>query len=242
MQTTQFMADRRMSMPGVKLVVIAAVLLAGTAVWILFPIKDWALTFATWILAQGPAGVVLFGIVFVVATVVLAPTWPLTVSAGFIYGFWGFPFVVASATLGATLAFFVARYIARDRVEELIRRRPVLRALDKVVAHDAIKVVGLFRLSPLVPFNLQNYFFGATSAPLSSYLVATFFGIMPGTMVYVYLGTLGQTAASDGLSSEPKMALLAFGFVMTIAVVVVVTLKAKAMLRSMEETRTKSNT
>ncbi len=102
--------------------------------------------------------------------------------------------VVVAATAGATLAFLIARHLVRQKVESLVEERPKFKAVDEAVSEDGWKIVGLLRLSPLVPFNLQNYFFGVTDVGLLPYVAATFFGIMPGTLLYVYLGTLGKAA------------------------------------------------
>ena len=86
----------------------------------------------------------------------------------------------------------------------------------------------LFRLSPLVPFNLQNYLFGITAVPFGSYVAATFFGIAPATAVFVAVGALGE-AALDG--RPEKWALLGGGLLATVTAVVLVTRKARALLR-----------
>ncbi|MGE3150718.1 MAG: TVP38/TMEM64 family protein, partial [Pseudorhodoplanes sp.] len=112
-----------------------------------------------------------------------------------------------------------------------IQTRPVLQALDAAVKTDGRKNVGLLRLSPLVPFNLQNYFFGATNVAFVQYAVATFFGIIPGTSLYVYIGTLGRAAAASDDARISRILLLVLGFVATIAAIAIVTRKARAMLR-----------
>ena len=99
----------------------------------------------------------------------LLPAAPFTVGAGLIYGLWGFPVALGSATLGASLAFLVSRHLVRGRVARLIANRPGLRAIDHAVAEEGWRVVALLRLSPLVPFNLQNYACGASSVAFWPY-------------------------------------------------------------------------
>ncbi len=145
----------------------------------------------------------------------------------------GFPLVVVSATLGATLAFLVARYLVRNKVEGLLKERPKFAAVDKAISEEGWKVVVLLRLNPLVPFNLQNYFYGVTDIKLWHYVPATFFGIMPGTLLYVYLGAAGQAALGGeegGGGGALKWGLFAVGLLATIIVAVFVTKKAKAKL------------
>jgi hypothetical protein len=129
-----------------------------------------------WIQGLGAWGAVVFSAVYVGVVVAMAPAEIMSIAAGFIFGAWGFPLVVTSATIGATLAFLVSRYIVREKVRTLARRRPLFQAIDRIVGEDGWKIVALLRLNPLVPFNFQNYFFGATDVGLVSYTVSTFFG------------------------------------------------------------------
>ena len=106
----------------------------------------------------------------------------------------------------------------------LLERRPVLRVVDRAIEEEGWKIVVLLRLNPLIPFNLQNYFFGATK-------IGSFFGIMPGAAAYIYLGALGEVAASGG--GTLKTALLGLGLAATVILVVIIARKARAKLRSL---------
>ena len=142
----------------------------------------------------------------------------------------GHPLIVFSATIGATLAFLIARRLLREKVRGWARNNRVLQALDQTSKVEGWKVVGLLRLSPLVPFTLQNYFFGATDIPLWHFVTPTFFGIIPGTALYVYIGTLGgESASSDNLKAS-QIVLFSLGLVATIAVIVFVSRRAKQIL------------
>ncbi|MEJ7685957.1 MAG: TVP38/TMEM64 family protein [Variovorax sp.] len=130
------------------------------------------------------------------------PVSVLTIAAGLAFGLAiGFPLVVVSATIGAALAFLVARYLAHDKVESLLQERPKFKAIQSAVSEGGWKVVALLRLSPVLPFNLQNYFYGITDLKLLEYVAATFVGIMPGTLLYVYLGAAGKAASGEGAST-----------------------------------------
>ena len=206
------------------------ILLIGIMIaWFTLPVKDWVQAFDDWILAQGPWGVVLFGLVYVLVVIVLAPAEVMSIAAGFIFGAWGLALVVVCATIGASLAFLIARYFLRERVQALARRRPLFAAVDKAVESEGWKIVILLRLNPLVPFGLQNYAFGATNIGFWPYAIATFFGIMPGAGLYVYLGSLGRAAAGTG--GIPKLVILAAGLVATAVLFFVVGRKAKARLQ-----------
>ena len=194
------------------------------------PIRDWIQSFTGWVQMLGPAGFIAFAIAYVIAVVLILPTWILTVSAGIAFGLWGIPLVVVSATMGATLAFLIARGVFRERIQMWTQKRPLLQALDKAAKVEGWKVVGLLRLSPAVPFNLQNYAFGATDIPIWHFAIATFFGIIPGTSLYVYIGTLGRAAATSDTLRIPQVVLFSLGLVATVAVIAVVTRKARFML------------
>jgi len=210
--------------------IAALVLLLGLA-WTLLPLKDWMLALIDAIQRLGWTGVLAFALLYVAAVLLLLPTWLLTVSAGLAYGFLAIPLVVVSATIGAALAFVIARRFAREWVSSWARKRPYIQALDRAVAAEGWKVVGLLRLSPAIPFTLQNYVFGATSISAAEFVVSTFFGIIPGTILYVYIGTLGRAAATREEFSTPQIVLFSIGLLATVIAIVIVTRKAKMMLR-----------
>jgi uncharacterized membrane protein YdjX (TVP38/TMEM64 family) len=206
---------------------IAAVVVASLTC----PVGHWVARLQHWILDLGPWGVGIFALMFVATTLVLAPDWPLSIAAGFVYGFWALPVVLAAATLAATLSFLAARYLLRDRVRALLIGRPRLTAIDRAVAEEGWKIVALMRLSPAVPFNLQNYLFGATAVPLAHYVAATVIGIVPGSLLYVYLGVLGNAARHHGgVGASLEWLLFGVGLLATLAAATLVAKKARAKL------------
>lgn len=212
---------------AVGLLVIAA-LVAG---WFLLPVRMWVEAFQGWIGGLGSWGWLAFLVVYVVSTVLMLPASVLTLAAGLAFGLGiGFPLVVVSATLGATLAFLVSRYVLHDRVDAFVSRQPRFEAVRSAVGEGGWKIIGLLRLSPVLPFNLQNYFYGITDVSLAHYVPATFFGIMPGTLLYVYLGSAGKLAAGSGGDGVLKWAFFAVGLIVTLGVAVFVTKKARSIL------------
>ena len=206
----------------------AGVLVIAVAVlWALLPVREWLETLRGWIVGLGVRGVAIFALIYIAGAVVLAPEALLTILAGFAYGFWGLPIVLIAATIGAAAAFLIARYLARERVRAALARRRNLAAIDRAVAEEGWKIVALLRLSPLVPFNLQNYLFGATGIPFLHFVAATFFGIIPGTALYTYLGVLGGAAGQAG---PVKWVLFALGLFATIGVAVLIARKARQKL------------
>ena len=211
--------------------VAVVLLIAVTLAWFTFPVKDWVQSSNAWVRGLGLWGVVLFALVYILVVIVLAPAEVMSIAAGLIFGALAFPLVVVSATIGATLAFLVSRYLLRERVRALARGRPRLEAVDKAVEDESWKIVVLLRLNPLVPFGLQNYFFGATNIKLLPYVIATFFGIMPGSAMFVYIGGLGRAATDADGGGIGKFVFFAAGLVATAILIFIVGRKAKAKLK-----------
>ena len=117
------------------------------------------------------------------------PAVPLTMTAGVIFGVpAGAAVVSVSATLAATVAFLIARYVARDRVQALAASNPRWAAVDAAIGRDGFRVVTLLRLSPLLPLAASSYLYGLTSVDLVSYVAGSWLGMLPGTVAYVAAG------------------------------------------------------
>lgn len=191
------------------LALMASLLIVGA--WLLFPLNLRLQQVQSWIDGFGFWGPALFILFYILAVVLLVPGSVLALSAGLAYGLWGLPLALTGATTGAGLSFLIARYLAREQVRSLARRRVVLQAVERAVSEGGWKIVGLTRLSPMVPFNLQNYFFGVTTIPFRHYLAATFFGIIPGTSVNVFLAAAGYAVGADMVAHPLKLALFGAG-------------------------------
>ena len=219
---TDLSRDRRRAWIWIGLGVLAVALCIG---WLALPVGEWVGSFQRWILGLGVWGVAIFAGVFIAATLVLAPDWPLAIAAGMVYGLWAIPLVLAAAIVAATLAFLAARYLVRHRVRAMLATSRRFSAVDNAVTEEGWKIVVLLRLSPLVPFNVQNYLFGITDIPFPHYFAATCVGITPGTVLFVFLGALGN--ASGG---PLEWIFFGVGLVATVTVAVLVTRKAKEKL------------
>ncbi len=188
-----------------------------------------------WIGDLGPAGAAAFVGIYVVACVLFIPGSILTLGAGAVYGVVrGSLLVSVASTLGATAAFLAGRYLARDWVARRIEGNERFRAIDRAVGREGWKIVGLTRLSPVFPFNLLNYAYGLTRVSLRDYVLASWIGMIPGTVMYVYLGSLaGSLATLDaggGGRSRAQWVLYVIGLAATVAVTVYVTRIARAAL------------
>ncbi|HSB72613.1 MAG TPA: TVP38/TMEM64 family protein [Candidatus Methylomirabilis sp.] len=189
-----------------------------------------------WTQGLGPWGGAIFIAIYALATVFLLPAFLLTLGAGAVYGVvYGALLVSIGATLGATGAFLAGRYLARDWVAQRIAGDARFTALDDAVAREGWKIVGLTRLSPAIPFVIQNYAYGLTRISLREYVLASWIGMTPGILMYVYLGSLAGDLASLGTSGRARTpaewALYAIGLLATVTVTVSVTRLARRALR-----------
>ena len=183
----------------------------------------------------GPWGPVAFLLVYVAATVLFLPGFILTLGAGFVFGLgWGTVLVSVSSTLGATASFLIGRHLARDWVAEKMQAYPRFAAVDEAVAGEGWKIVGLTRLSPVFPFNLLNYAFGITQVKVRHYVLASWLGMLPGTILYVYIGSLAgdlATLGEEGRARTPEeFAFYIVGLLAAVAVTVYVTRLARRAL------------
>src|SRR5207237_1582599 len=137
----------------VRLIVLLGIVIALFLTMKFLPVQQWLRNFNDWVGRMGVVGIFIFIIVYAVATVLLAPGSVLTIGAGFVFGLWeGFLAVSVGATLGASLGFLIARFIARDKVEAIARQNAKFRRIDSAIGKQGAKLIFLLRLSPLIPF------------------------------------------------------------------------------------------
>ncbi len=189
-----------------------------------------------WVASLGNSGPIAFIIIYNIATVLLIPGSILTLGSGVLFGLgWGTVYVIIAATLGATIAFWIGRNFVRNWVSAKIADYPKFEAIDRAVAKQGFKIVLLTRLSPLLPFNLLNYAFGVTQVSLKDYVMGSI-GMLPGTILYVYIGSLiGNIALIGTTTSNPETDNIQWiakiiGFAITIGITLYITRVAKKAL------------
>lgn len=196
-------------------------------------------TFIEWVRGLGALGPLVFIAGYVVAAVAGVPGSLLTLAAGAIFGLaFGVLYVFVGATLGASAAFLVARYLARGMVERRVGANAKFQALDRAIAANGRKIVFLLRLSPVFPFSLLNYALGLSRVRFVDYFVASI-GMLPGTILYVYYGKLAGDVATVASGAAPVRdagyyAVLGVGLAATIAVTTIITRVAGRALRASE--------
>ena len=150
-----------------------------------------------WVRDAGPVAPLLFMVIYTLAAVLFLPGSVITLAGGALFGpVLGTFYSLTGATLGATLAFLIARYLASDWVAEKTGGR--VKQLINGVEGEGWRFVAFVRLVPLFPFNLLNYALGLTRLRLLHYIVATYIFMLPGAIAYTYLGYAGREAVAGG--------------------------------------------
>lgn len=176
----------------------------------------------------------MFAVLYVVTAVLLVPGSVLTLGAGFVYGVtWGTVIVFPAAVAASLIAFVIARRFAYQPVQRRIARHPQsakYAAIDRAVGRAGFKITLLLRLSPMIPYSVLNYALGATRVRFGDYTLATTIGMLPGTIMYVYLGSLVTTASELGQSPDRGW-LYWIGGAITVASALAVTMLARRELQ-----------
>ncbi len=191
--------------------------------------------FSEWVDGLGFWGPIVFVLGYAAATIAFIPGSVLTLAGGAIFGVVeGTLYVFVGATLGAILAFLVARHAARAAIEKRIQGDKRFAAIDRAVGKEGRKIVFLLRLSPVFPFSLLNYALGLTRVRLVDYFIGCI-GMFPGTLLYVYTGKIiGDVAAVAGGAGPERglenWLLVGVGLISTLVVTVIVTRIAQRAL------------
>jgi uncharacterized membrane protein YdjX (TVP38/TMEM64 family) len=196
-----------------------AVLISVAQVVGLFP---WALERVEQLGPWAPAA---FVVLYALSVVAMIPSIVPSVAAGALFGVsWGLPASVLGGALGAVMAFGIGRSLAGRRLERRLQRDVRLMALARLASERGWRIVALARLTPVFPFVVANFLFGATTIRARDYFLASLVGTLPSNAVYVYLGAAaGRVSAVVGGSAETsnaERALFVLGLVATIGLAV----------------------
>lgn len=192
-----------------------------------------------WIQGLGPWGPVIFIAIYVVACVLLVPASVFTLGAGILFGVVrGSLYTSIAATLGATASFVIGRYLARDWVAHKIEGHPTFAAIDKAVAAEGWKIVGLTRLAPIFPFAFLNYGFSVTRVSLRDFFFASAIAMIPGTVMYVYFGSLiGDLARLDKGVQSPPVVKWIIGILIVVTTTYLIRFARKALAQKISDQR-----
>lgn len=174
---------------AVALVVVAVIVVANT---VDLPDPE---SIRTLVSGAGWWGIAGFVVVYAVLSSTPFPASTLTIAAGLLFGLAaGATVVVAAATIGAYLAYWMARALGRGPVARVEWGK--LHQLDDMLGRRGLMSVLIVRLIPLFPFSLVNYTAGVSAVKQRDYLVGTMIGIVPGTVGFTALGAYGTSPLS----------------------------------------------
>jgi uncharacterized membrane protein YdjX (TVP38/TMEM64 family) len=214
------MKDFLKSIGIVKLALAGVLLVALILAARYFPVLDWIKAFGVWSQQFGIAGAFIYGLVFGIAATLMVPCLPLTLLAGFTFGLAkGLLAVMSGIAIGAAAGFLIARYVARETVAKKVGENARFAAIDGAIAKEGWKIVGLLRTLP-VPFGVTNYLYGLTAIGFWRYMAATMVGMLPGNILFVYLGAFGKRSV-DGPRHPLEYAMGALMIAALVAVVVI---------------------
>lgn len=184
--------------------------------------------------AMGPEGLIYFAMIYFVAEILAVPATPLTLSAGYLFGLTqGVAVVLVTATVASSVGFFIGKTFLRSWVEGILEENAELRKLDRAIGKEGFKLLLLVRLTPIFPFALSNYVYGASSIDFVAYFWGTLLGFTPGTVAYVYAGMVGQ-ALTLGEDAQPWY-VYAVGFAVLIALLKLVTDVATQLIETIQD-------
>lgn len=187
-------ADGARSTQAWKLLIWPALLaVLAFGMWLL-PWRDWVPQMRDWVASHGAWGGVVFVAVYVVVVILPLPAAAMSIAGGLAFGWWGYPLSMLGSLLGAIPPYLIGRHWLRG---PLMRRLdgPRVRAADRAIADNGFVFVTLLRLTPVLPFTVQNWLLGLTAIRLGPYLSATIAGLAPGTLAMVWIGEMGGLAS-----------------------------------------------
>jgi len=210
-------------------------IVAAIGAIILLDAEPHVLALLEWLDQRRVWGPLVFALAYAVFVVLVLPTLPLTLGAGFLFGVGqGSLLVVIGDTVGATIAFLIARHFLGARLARYARNHPRFRVINEKFGGEGWKIVLLTRMVPLFPFKLSNYFFGMAGYGLWGFVFGTAFGVIPITVTNVYIGSLAANLALLGTPgvarSNVEWAVYGAGFVVALGTAIYLTRLARKAL------------
>jgi uncharacterized membrane protein YdjX (TVP38/TMEM64 family)/rhodanese-related sulfurtransferase len=174
---------------------LLGVVVAGIALAVIYREQFDTAALEQWVQSAGGAGPIVFMLIYAVGTVFFLPGSVLTLAGGALFGpVLGTLYNLTGATLGAAVAFIIARHIAAEWVAQKTGGR--MKQLVTGVENEGWRFVAFVRLVPLFPFNLLNYALGITQIRFAHYVIASYICMLPGAIAYTYLGYAAREAVA----------------------------------------------
>jgi len=147
--------------------------------------------------------------------------------------------IYTGATSGAVVSFLLGRYFFRNSVKRLSMNYPILTALDAALKEKGVRIMFLLHLSPILPYAAMNYIAGITAISFLNYFFALF-GLLPGIMLYSFLGASASSLA-DSTSSQEKYEMIAMCLGLFFALLGFITISYYTRLELRNASQTKEN-
>ncbi|WOX05723.1 TVP38/TMEM64 family protein [Microbulbifer pacificus] len=201
-----------------------------------FDLDDRLIELMQWMDSLGWQASIWFILVIAIAIIFLFPGVIFTMGAGFVFGvIKGTIYVVLGTTLGAAIAFLIARYLFGKRTSAWVMSKIKPDNLGEIVRDEGWRMIMLTRMVPLFPFKLTNYFFGLTPLKFRDFVIGTFIGVIPITVNNVYVGSIAADLASIGSERAERTpmewTLYGLGFVFAVIAIVGLTRMARRALK-----------
>ena len=181
-----------------QLILFVLLLVAFIVIFQVMGLGDKLTELRAWIAGLGAWGPVVFVLLYIIAVIFALPGSAITIAGATLFGsVLGIILVSIAATIGASLAFLIARYLARDLILRKFSSNETFRKLDRLTQERGTIVVAITRLVPLFPFDILNYGFGLTAISFRTYVFWSWLCMLPGTILYV----VGTDAVVSGISS-----------------------------------------
>lgn len=184
---------------------------------------------------MSPSTAAMLALVFVAGGIMPVPRTLLTIASGVVFGMSAVPIILPSATLGAMIGFLLARYLFAERLGRMIVHKPRLIAMMNAVNAEGWRIVALTRIASPIPSTAANALFGLTRIGLLSFSWATFVFMIPQTLLYAYLGSVGKTALIDQGESGLHLGIMAASALAFLATVLLISRRMRASLRDLEQ-------
>ncbi len=210
--------------PALLLGVIVAIVVLSSV----FHVGDKLIALRDWIHSLGILGPIVFMVIYAVATVAALPGSALAIVAAALFGPWiGVITVIIAATVGASLAFLVSRYFAREAIVRWLSKNEKFQRLDNLTEKHGDIIIAITRLVPIFPFNLLNYGFGLTKVSFRTYVMWSGLCMLPGTILYV----VGSAALFKAIAEGRVPWVLIVVVAMMLGIITVLARQARQRLR-----------
>ena len=222
-----------------KIVVLVAWIVGVAVGFLFFPVREWFQHLEGLVQSLGVLGPVVAVSAYILCTVLFVPGSAITLGVATLFRLrTAFIVVFIGANLGALGAFLLAKTFLRQKVVRWAKMHPKFRSFDHVIGRQGFKMVLLARLSPIFPFNTLNYLLGVTPVTTGAYVLANLLGMLPGMVLYVYVGAAARDALTGQIDPSAELlqqALKYVGLLATIAVVLIITQIARKAWREAEQ-------